>query len=241
MARWFTKHSIPVRAICPKTQSDYMRTIFDSIDRDGDGTLDIRELSTALTVYAGIGDSNETRDVVKQLFSAIDTDDSEGVDFNEFVTLMSDNAGDGGAIGSLPAFDTVVGSMGIRNLVDGFFTRHKPGAVTKQVAVETRPSSQVCRQRFCSARERQQHFDHIQRVRNAASFTTEPELMPVKAKISPRRLRPRSHRDSTSSHSSNNLPQIDSRRVSSARGFVPVRRKSTAPLSHLRPGEQNHT
>jgi hypothetical protein len=71
----------------------FLRQLFDKIDMDGGGTLDVIELQQALIVA---GHDDMSNDEIIKIFRSVDEDDSGEIDFHEFCLLYQDLRGRGG-------------------------------------------------------------------------------------------------------------------------------------------------
>jgi hypothetical protein len=74
----------------------YLRQLFDKIDMDGGGTLDVIELQQAL-ILAGHDDMDNAE--IIEIFKSVDEDDSGEIDFHEFCLLYQDLQSRGGGKG----------------------------------------------------------------------------------------------------------------------------------------------
>ncbi|XP_021339259.1 calmodulin-A-like [Mizuhopecten yessoensis] len=69
-----------------KEKMDELKKTFKHFDRDGDNTISVDELTTAMRLM----NMNPTEEEVKAIIKETDTDESGKIDFEEFVKFMTD-------------------------------------------------------------------------------------------------------------------------------------------------------
>ena len=91
VVRWLEKHhnnkKISLQNAKGKNATQ-LREIFDSLDEDKSGTIEICELSTAMESLGYYVD----RQFILQQFNYVDSDGSGSIDFDEFLTVMTSDA-----------------------------------------------------------------------------------------------------------------------------------------------------
>lgn len=86
--RWLQKHHNNRKISVQDLRRDnviQLREMFDHLDEDGSGTIEIDELKSAM---ASLGGQVDYSHVLEQ-FSCIDTDGSGSIDFDEFLAVMT--------------------------------------------------------------------------------------------------------------------------------------------------------
>ncbi|KAI8967427.1 putative calmodulin [Mycotypha africana] len=68
-----------------KEQIDEIRESFNLFDKNGDGTIDINELSQVMRNLGQEASDAEVKDMIKE----VDADNNGTIDFQEFLTIMS--------------------------------------------------------------------------------------------------------------------------------------------------------
>lgn len=78
---------IAVAFSMPTTEARDLRSLFQSIDKDGSGKVDREEFYT----YLQVAEPKMTREDINTLFDAIDQDGNQEISFLEFVASMVDS------------------------------------------------------------------------------------------------------------------------------------------------------